>query len=42
MQDDYREQADALIGADDEGVFGAIERDARRYSRAFAEEEDNE
>ena len=42
MIDEYREKADSLIDEGDEEVFSAMERDARRYSRAFAEEEEAE
>lgn len=40
MPDEYRMTADALVGGDDEQIFSAIERDARRYNKAFAEEEE--
>jgi hypothetical protein len=39
MPDEYREEADRLIGADDESVYSAMERDARRYDKAYEEEE---
>ena len=29
-----------LIPEDDEALFGAVERDARRYNKAFTEEEE--
>ena len=40
MSDAYREEADRLIPEDDEALYGAIERDARRYNKAFTEEEE--
>lgn len=40
MPDEYTRTADLLIGEDDEMLFGAIERDARRYNKAFTEEEE--
>ena len=40
MKDEYRENADRLIGEDDEMLYSAVERDARRYNKAFTEEEE--
>ncbi len=40
MPDEYTRKADELIGEEDEALFGAIERDARRYNKAFTEEEE--
>ena len=40
MPDEYSCTADLLIGEDDEALFGTIERDARRYNKAFTEEEE--
>ena len=39
MPDEYTEK-DALLVDDEDAVFSALERDARRYSRAFDEEEE--
>ena len=40
MTDETRERADELIPEEDEALYGAIERDARRYNKAFGEEEE--
>ena len=40
MLDDYREQADRLTAGADEELSEAMERDARRYNKAFSEEEE--
>lgn len=40
MPDEYTEQADRLISEDEELIYGAVERDARRYNKAFTEEEE--
>ena len=40
MPNEYRENADRLINEEDETLSGAIERDARRYNKAFTEEEE--
>ena len=40
MPDEYKEYADSLIDSGDDSVFISMERDARRYSRAFDEEEE--
>lgn len=37
MQDEYLEYAEYLVGEDDE-AFAFVERDARRYNKAFNEE----
>ena len=39
MTDEYRERADRLVDEDD-ALYSAIERDARRYNKAFDEEEE--
>jgi len=40
MLDEYREHADRLIAGADEELSDAMERDARRYNKAFLEEEE--
>lgn len=40
MPDEYTEQADRLILEDDELIYSTVERDARRYNKAFTEEEE--
>jgi len=40
MNDEYTEKADELIGSHDEAIYDEMERDARRYNRAFTEEEE--
>ena len=40
MPESYTLTADELIGEEDDALFGAIERDARRYNKAFTEEEE--
>ena len=40
MSDEFTQKADMLIKEDEDGLFDALERDARRYSRAFEEEEE--
>lgn len=40
MPDDYIRTADQLIGEDGDALFSEIERDARRYNKAFTEEEE--
>lgn len=40
MNDEYREKADSLVYEGDESILSAMERDARRYDRAFDEEEE--
>lgn len=40
MPDEYTQNAGAFIDDRDDDVFSAVERDARRYSRAFEEEEE--
>lgn len=40
MPDEYREEAIRLGAEDDEALYSAIERDARRYNKAFTEEEE--
>lgn len=39
MTDEYLAAADALTADDDEALSDAFERDARRYNKAFTEEE---
>lgn len=36
----YREYADTLIDGADGEILSAVERDARRYNKAFEEEEE--
>lgn len=38
MPDEYN--ADPLTGEEAERIFDAIERDARRYNKAFSEDEE--
>ena len=40
MPDEYRERADRLIGPEEEDLSEKMERDARRYNKAFTEEEE--
>lgn len=40
MQDEYREYAERLQDAYREEMFAFLERDARRYNKAFSEEEE--
>ena len=40
MTEDYTEEAVRLSYGDDEALYAAIERDARRYNKAFTEEEE--
>lgn len=40
MQDEYREYAERLQGFDSEEAFALLERDSRRYNKAFTEEEE--
>lgn len=40
MPDEYREEADRLLGDEDEVVYSAMERDARRYDKAYDEEQE--
>ena len=40
MPDEYMEYADRLIVGSDEELSEMLERDARRYNRAFPEEEE--
>ena len=39
MQDEYTDNP-AFSGGDDEALYDAIERDARRYDKAFSEAEE--
>ena len=40
MPDEYYETADRLTYPDSEEAFAELERDARRYNKAFGEEEE--
>lgn len=40
MPDDKKRTADELIPEENEELYSAIERDARRYNKAFTEDEE--